>query len=144
MPEADRGTRYAAAGALSVTTAELLQQLHRLAGGPVDDVESLPEHDRQVAMAATQARSAAAACSALVAQLLTTLDLPSGEEAATARVVEAARDAIAGAAERWRVWDATQPRQVEQSLRRLLGYVDMLMASGPLGGSSADSVGAAN
>ena len=144
MPQADRETRYALAGALSVTTAELLQQLHRVAGGPTDGVESLREQDRQVAVAAAQARSAAAACSALVAHLLTTLDLPSDEEASTARVVGTARAAVAGAAERWQVSDPAEPRQVERLLLRLLDYVDTLAAGGPFGGSSTDSVGASS
>lgn len=144
MPQPDRETRYALAGALSVTSAELLQQVHRVAGRPAVDVESLSAHDQQLALAAAQARSAVAACSALVAQLLTTLDPQPHEEATTARVVNAARAAVAAAADQWRGSDASEARKIKQLLRQLFDYVDRLAASGPFGGSSTNPVSATN
>jgi hypothetical protein len=66
----DRATSYALAGAISVTSAELLQDVHRAAGGPSDDVSLLSDQQREIATAAAHARSAVAACSALVARLL--------------------------------------------------------------------------
>src|SRR4051794_30876264 len=62
---------YALAGALSVTTSELLRRVHVAAGPPsVADVASASQHRRATAVAAAQALSAAAACSALVTRLL--------------------------------------------------------------------------
>ena len=143
-----RTARYALAGALSVTTSELLQQVHRVAGGPVEDVASLTESDRPVAVTVARARSAAAACSALVARLLiidrdnarrelpevggpasvepgvTTVELEPYMWQASLRVTDAARAEVAVAAELWQNRDDADGSAIEQNLLRLLGYVD--------------------
>lgn len=148
-----RGDRYALGGALSVATAELLRLVHRAAGGPVDDVASLTPQRRALVVAAVRARSAAAACSALVARLLI-LDRESARKQmhevgrpdfvepgvttlegiepyvwqASLRAVKAARAEVAVAVEHWQGWDGSSAQEIEQQLVQLLGYVDDLTA----------------
>jgi hypothetical protein len=151
LMEQARAERYALAGALSVTVADLLQQLHRVAGAPVIDTHSLAPQRRLAAVAATKSRAAAAACSAIVARLLicerdasrvdlpdvgrpafiepavTTLEgLPSYVCQASLRAINATRAELTSAVEQWQGWEGSAAADVEKVLRKLLGYVDRL------------------
>lgn len=145
-----RGERYALAGALSVTTAELLQQVHRVAGGPVADVDALSEDRRSTLAAAASARAAAAACSALVARLLiierdalrrqlpevsrpelvepgvTSVELEPYLWQASLRVVRATRAEVAAAVEQWQHCDGERAKPITLTLEQLLEYADAL------------------
>jgi hypothetical protein len=64
--DSQRRRRYALAGALSVQTAELLREVHRVAGAPGD----APARRQPVVGAAARTYGVAAACLALTARLL--------------------------------------------------------------------------
>lgn len=149
-----RGLRYAIAGALAVTTADLLQHVHRVAGCPGFDAAGLTPQRRALSVAAIRARSAAAAVSAVVSRLLllereaARTQLPEigrpdvaepgvtilpGLERATARVsllaVSAAGAELASARDAWAQWEGAGARDVVGVLDRLIGYVEQLAAT---------------
>lgn len=158
-----RAERYALAGALAVTTADLLRALHRAAGVP-GEVASLSPQRRLLAIAAAKSRGAAGACSALVARLLiverdearrdvpdigspeyiepgvTTVEgLAAYAEQVSRRAAIAARADVAAAAEQWQGWDGAAALEIEQLLLRALGYVDRIVVVA--GGVNAETDG---
>jgi hypothetical protein len=137
-----RRQRYAIAGAMAVTVADLLRDVHSAADGAVD---------ADVAAAVARAHGSAAACSAVAARLLlserdaaraqfgiansppraelgvTVLEGSSRASwAATVRAVAAAGTELVATKACWDAWDGEAGRPVQAALVSLMGYVEAL------------------
>ena len=144
-----RGRCYALAGALSVETAELLRELHRVVGAP-GEVGEVPPRRRALMAAAARTYGAAAACSALTARLLLAerdsaaarLGEPVAPQLAefgvttlggngaladwrtTVRAAAAALGELMAAKSSWQATDDDLGDKVTVTLDALMGYVD--------------------